>query len=595
MAADSLRRSVSGAPDLPGVYRFLDGRGRVLYIGKAKSLIARLRGHLSNPGDLRHRSLLDRAQTVQWTVTRNELEALVLEAELIRIHKPPLNVDMRGSSRYPWLEVTVNEEFPRLVITRNPDRSVEIPRFGPYPDAGNLKSLVAFLLDLYPLRRCRTANLKQRKRPCLMGQMDRCPSPCSNEQKAQYHARVERILFILKGHWDEARKEILQKMGEASDALEYERAAGLRDLLKRLDSFGWPAPESLRDRIPRDVMAVSENWGIIIQIRSGRFMGSLRLPFTSKWKLASEAERISILLRAYYSETGDVPRQVLLGSEPEYRDVLTSWLRERRGSPVDIMVPERGDLRSLVEVAERDLRNFLAKLEWKHPAGRGERLEASLEAIADILGLDAPPEWMVCLDASTIQGHASVAALVSFRKGKPDRNGYRRFTMPEEIARNDPAMIGNAVARFASHLEDEYPDVLLIDGGITQLRAAWAAGGSVMQKTRFISIAKKEEMLLTAPEEREIRLPLDSPPLLLLRAMRDEAHRFVITFHRNRRAKSHFHSVLDDIPGIGPGLKASLLGKFGSVARIAAASEEDIAAVPGIGRKKAREISKALE
>lgn len=595
MAADSLKRSVAGAPDLPGVYRFLDHRGRVLYIGKAKSLVKRLRGHLSNQGDLRHRSLLEKAETVEWTVTRNELEALVLEAELIRMLKPPLNVDLRGSSRYPWLEVTVNEEYPRLVITRNPDRSLDIPRFGPYPDAGNLKSLVAFLLDLYPLRRCRTAALKTRERPCLMGQIDRCPSPCSREQKKEYKARIERILFILQGHWDQARKEILQKMAEASDALEYERAAGLRDLLNRLDSFGWPAPESLRDSVPRDVMAVMENWGIIIQVRGGRFMGSLRLPFTSTWKLASPEERISVLLSSYYTETKDIPRQVLLGSQPENREVLTQWLRKSRGSPVDILVPERGDLRSLVEVAERDLKNFLAKLEWKHPAGRGERLEASLEAIADILALEKPPEWMVCLDASTIQGHASVAALVSFRKGKPDRNGYRRFTMPDEIASNDPAMIGNAVKRFASHLEGEHPDVFLVDGGITQLRAAWASGGSAMPNTRFVSIAKKEEILLTAPDERQIRLPQDSPPILLFRAMRDEAHRFVISFHRNRRAKSHFHSALDDIPGIGPTLKASLLGKFGSVTRIRAASEEEIASIPGIGRIKAAEILKVLE
>lgn len=202
---------------------------------------------------------------------------------------------------------------------------------------------------------------------------------------------------------------------------------------------------------------------------------------------------------------------------------------------------------------------------------------------------------MVCLDASTIQGHASVAALVSFRKGKPDKNGYRRFTMPGEIAQNDPAMIGNAVSRFASHLEEEHPDVILIDGGITQLRSAWASGGSLMPQTKFISIAKKEEILLTAPEEREIKLPPDSPPILLLRAMRDEAHRFVITFHRKRRAKSHFHSALDDIPGIGPALKAALLSRFGSVTRIRAASEKDIASVPGIGRKKAVQILKALE
>ncbi|MCK5132272.1 MAG: excinuclease ABC subunit UvrC [Candidatus Sabulitectum sp.] len=594
MAADSLKRSISTAPDLPGVYRFLDDKGKTLYIGKAKSLISRLRGHISNQGDLRHRILLEKAVTVQWTVTRTELEALVLEAELIRTHKPPLNVDLRSSSRYPWLEVTTNEEYPRLVITRSPDRSVDIPRFGPYPDASNLRSLVTFLLELYPLRKCRSSRLKFRERPCLMGQLDRCPSPCSSHEKREYDHRVHKIIYMLKGHWDEARSGIVARMKEASETLEFERAAELRDLLKRLDSFGWPTPESVRDTISRDVMAVSGNWGIIIQVRSGRFMGSLRLPFSSRWKFASEAERISVLLRSYYSETGDIPRQVLLACEAEDSDVLVQWLRKKRAGAVDLLVPERGDLKSLTDVAQKDLKHFLAKLEWKHPAGRGERLEAALEAIADILGLNAPPEWMVCLDASTIQGHASVAALVSFRKGRPDKEGYRRFTMPEEIAQNDPAMIGNAVSRFASHLEEEHPDVFLVDGGITQLRAAWSAGGHLMPRTKFISIAKKDEILLTAPEENKINLPDHAPPLLLLRAMRDEAHRFVIAFHRTKRARSHFHSALDDIPGIGPALKASLLKKFGSVARIGAASEDEIAAVPGIGRKKAILLKKTL-
>ena len=595
MATDSLKRSVSTAPDLPGVYRFLDDRGKTLYIGKAKSLTGRLRGHISNPGDLRHRILLEKAVTVHWTVTRTELEALILEAELIRTCKPSLNVDLRSSSRYPWLEVTTNEEYPRLVITRSPDRSLDIPRFGPYPDAGNLRSLVTFLLELHPLRKCRTSRLKSRKNPCLMGQMDRCPSPCSNHRKAEYDRTVNKIIYMLKGHWDEARGGIIKRMKDASGSMEFEKAAELRDLLKRLDSFGWPTPESVRDTISRDVMAVSGNWGIIIQVRSGRFMGSLRLPFSSRWKFASEAERISILLRSYYSETGDIPRQVLLACEPEDVEVLVQWLRKKRTGAVDLLVPERGDLKSLTDVAQRDLKHFLAKLEWKHPAGRGERLEAALEAIADILGLKALPGWMVCLDASTIQGHASVAALVSFRNGKPDKDGYRRFTMPEDISQNDPAMIGNAVSRFASHLEEEHPDVFLVDGGITQLRAAWSAGGHLMPNTRIISIAKKEEILLTAPGEIEIKLPDDAPPLLLLRAMRDEAHRFVITFHRTKRARSHFHSALDDIPGIGPALKASLLTSFGSVDRISAASVVEIASVPGIGLKKAVLVKKALK
>ncbi len=594
MAADSLRSAVSTAPDLPGVYSFLDHRGKILYIGKAKSIIIRLRGHISNPGDLRHRILLEKSVTVQWTVTRTELEALILEAELIRNNKPPLNVDLRSSNRYPWLEVTTNEEYPRLIITRSPDRSLNIPRFGPYPDAGNLRSLVAFLLELYPLRKCTTVYLKHRERPCLLGQLDRCPAPCTTHDKSRYTQRVNKIVYMLQGHWGKARREIYQQMKQASAGLEFERAADLRDLLKRLDSFGWPTPESVRDAVSRDVMAVNGNWGIIIQVRNGRFMGSLRLPFGSRWKYASEAERISILLRSYYSETGDIPRQVLLACEVEDSDVLTQWLREKKAGAVDILVPERGDLKSLTDVAQKDLKHFLLKLEWKHPAGRVERLEAAQEAIADILGLEASPRWMVCLDASTIQGHASVAAMISFRLGKPDKDGYRRFSMPDEIAQNDPAMIADAVSRFASHLEEEHPDVFLIDGGITQLRAAFSAGGQLMPKTRFVSIAKKEEILLTAPEEEAIKLPDNAPPLLLLKAMRDEAHRFVITFHRTKRAKSYFHSALDDVPGIGPALKAALLKKFGSVARIGASTLEEIASVPGVGRKKAHAVKKVL-
>lgn len=595
MAVNSLKRSVSSSPNLPGVYKFLDEKGKPLYIGKAKSLITRLRSHLSNEGDLRHRILLEKAITVEWTVTRTELEALIVEAELIRTLKPPLNVDLRSSSRYPWLQITTNEEYPRLFITRTPDRSVDIPRFGPYPDARNLRALVTFLLELYPLRKCKTVSLKKRVRPCLMGQLESCPAPCLHQNLVEYNKNVHKIIYLLKGHWTEAKKEISVQMLEASSLQNYEKAANLRDLLKRLDSFGWPTPESLRDTIPRDVLAINGNWGIVIQVRNGKFMGSLRLPFSSKWKLASEEERMAILFRSYYTETEDIPKQVLLAEQPENIKLLTEWLSKKTETSVTLLVPERGALKSLIDVAKKDLKHFLAKLEWKNPSGRAERLEASLEAIADILHLNAPPAWMVCLDASTIQGHASVAALISFREGKPDKDGYRRFSMPSEIAQNDPAMIANAVTRFASHLGEEQPDVFLIDGGITQLRAAYQAGKSVLSNTKFISIAKKEELILTAPEENTINLDNDSPPLLLMRAMRDEAHRFVISFHRNKRAKSHFHSVLDDIPGIGPGLKASLLKRFGSVARIEAASLDEIASVPGIGRRKAHVIRKALE
>lgn len=323
-------------------------------------------------------------------------------------------------------------------------------------------------------------------------------------------------------------------------------------------------------------------------------MGTLRLPFGSSWKLSEEGERLSLLIRSYYSETGDIPREVLCGTPPDDAGILADWLKTRREGPVKIRVCKAGASRQLVEVAERDLSHFLARLAWRRPAGGAERRKAALEVVADVLGLESPPAWMVCLDASTHHGSNPVAALVSFRDGLPDRNGYRRFSMPDELCRNDPAMIGDAVRRFIAHLDGPGPDLLLVDGGITQLRAAWEAGREGLPGTRFAALAKRDEEIMTEPGEDIIRLPQDSPPVLLLRAIRDEAHRFVIHFHRTRGLRDTTHSRLDEIPGIGPALKAELLKAFGSVERMAAADEAALCKVPGIGREKAGRILKAL-
>lgn len=594
MPGDSLKTLTGGAPALPGVYRFLGDGGKVLYIGKARNIRARLQGHLANPGDRRHRLILEKARTIDWTVTASELDALVLEADLIRLHKPPMNVDLRGTSFFPWLTVTTDEEFPRVIVTRNPDRSRNIPRFGPYPDAANIRKLLSILLDMHPLRRCSSGHLRPRRRPCLMGQMNRCPAPCTGVDPVAYRDTVNALLRILGGRWEEARESIRDGMRKASGELRFEEAARCRDLLARLDSFGWPAPESAADMVSRDVFAVRDNWGIVVQVRGGRLMGTLRLPFGSSWKLSEEGERLSLLIRSYYSETGDIPREVLCGTSPDDAGILADWLKTRREGPVKIRVCKAGASRQLVEVAERDLSHFLARLAWRRPAGGAERRKAALEAVADVLGLESPPAWMVCLDASTHHGSNPVAALVSFRDGLPDRNGYRRFSMPDELCRNDPAMIGDAVRRFIAHLDGPGPDLLLVDGGITQLRAAWEAGREGLPGTRFAALAKRDEEIMTEPGEDIIRLPQDSPPVLLLRAIRDEAHRFVIHFHRTRGLRDTTHSRLDEIPGIGPALKAELLKAFGSVERMAAADEAALCKVPGIGREKAGRILKAL-
>jgi len=594
--SESLRAAASGAPALPGVYSFLDHRGAVLYIGKAQDLRARLGGHLSNPGDRRHQLLLERAVAVEWTITRSEVEALVLEAELIRIRKPPLNVRLRSGRKYPYLEITTDEEYPRLFLTRKPHGAPGRPRFGPYPDSRNLRKLMEILLETFPLRRCGGSAPPVRKRPCLMGQLGRCMAPCTkNVEPESYGKSVSEMIRVLKGDWEWARERIVGAMEESSSRQDYEEAARLRDLLGRLASFGWPAPDTVTDARSRDAVVIRDNWGLIMRMRGGRFTGVVRMPFDRKWKLAPVPERLSILLRAYYTETDDIPRELLLPELPDSPEPIVSWLGSMRESPVRIRVPKRGGLRDVVELAERDLDHFLARLSWKRPAGSRERTEAALEALADIFHLPDPPLWMTCLDASTIQGSYPVAALVSFRDGRPDKSGYRRFSMPPEIGRNDPAMIASAVGRYVSSLEDEHPAIFLIDGGITQLRAAVAAAGDWAGRIRFVSLAKKEELLLEGVTEREIRLDMNSLPLMLLRHMRDESHRFVLHYHQQKRSAGGLRSVLDDIPGIGSSTKLRLLNHFGSAARVAATSIEDMMEVPGIGRRKAIQIREFMD
>ncbi|MCK5115199.1 MAG: excinuclease ABC subunit UvrC [Candidatus Aegiribacteria sp.] len=581
------------APALPGVYSFLNKDGTVLYIGKAKNLINRLRGHLSNIGDARHELLLDNSVSVEWTITRTEVEALVLEAELIRIRKPPLNVRLRTSGRYPYLEITLDETYPRLLITRERSNPKERPRFGPYPDSRNLRKLVDFLLDTSPLRRCTGTEPQSKSRSCLMGQMGRCPAPCTaGISPDEYNENVQEISRILKGDWDRARNRLEQLMRGASVNRDYEEAGRLRDLLSRLGSFGWPAPASISDTVNRDIAAVKENWGVIMRVRGGRFTCVVRIPFDGRWKLAALSERLSVLLKSYYSQTGDIPREIIVQEKPDDDSSLIEWLSSRRKSSVGITVPKRGGNRELLELAQKNLDQFLVRLSWKYPSAGKEKVEAALESLADIFNLEKPPGWIICIDASTIQGSWPVAAIVSFKDGYPDKSGYRRFTMPDEIGNNDPAMIASAVKRYLSSLEDEHPDIFLIDGGITQLRAATTAAGGAWQKLiRFVAIAKREELLLCGLSEREIRLPMDSTPLTFLRSVRDEAHRFVLHYHQQKRSRGSLRSVLDDIPGIGSTTRIRLLTHFGSAERIAAATIEEIMEIPGIGRSRAIQIN----
>ena len=559
----------------------------------------RLSGHLSSGGGgERHRSLLRRAVSAEWTVTRSEKEALVLEAELIRLHKPPLNVRLRDGIRYPWLEVTLDEEYPRLVVTRRIDHARKIPRFGPYPDARTLRRLVAFLLEAYPLRRCEVPSPRPRKSPCLMGQMGRCPGACCGKISAkEYGHEVQAVTSILRGDWETARREMMDRMSRLSGERRFEEAAHWRDLIARLESFGWPHGIDSQQPANRDVVVVRENWGLVLQIRSGRQLGSLRLPFNRRWKHSGEDERMSVLLRSYYSAASEIPAEIVVSVLPSDEQLIGEWLQEKRGRRVSMLEPSRGERKELVDLAVRELDHFLERLAWDRPRGgaRKQMLASALTELKDELGLDRDPEWIVGVDASTLSGSYPVAAIVSFRAGRPDKEGYRRFSMPRSKGRDDPAMIGETVRRYLAGFGGsaerlEVPDLLLVDGGVTQLRSAIFFAGRWADRIRFVAIAKSDESLLVGREERKLELPLDRPALGLLRRIRDEAHRFVIHYHRLARSRGELRSRLEDIPGIGPATRALLLSALGSVERIASATPERLSAIPGIGRKRARLI-----
>lgn len=597
--SNALRESIAGAPHLPGIYSFIDNSGKILYIGKAKDIRKRLGGHLSTAGDLRHQILIEKAVSVEWTITNSEVDALILESEMIRLKKPPLNVRMRDSGRYPYIEITTDEMFPRLLITRERENPHRRPRFGPYPAMRDLRKLLNILIETFPLRRCTGTNPPKQNRPCLMGQMERCPAPCTDGVLAdEYDSNLKGVLSTLNGNWEWALERIRQSMQASSDSLDFEEAQRLRDLMKRLENFGWPAPLSTAGNISRDIFTVRDNWGIIMRVRLRRITSLLRTPFNAKWKFAEMPERLSILIRSAYSDTGDIPREIITPVNPDDADILKKWLSMKKGSKVDFRVSEKGALSELLRLADRNLSHFLAGLEWKRPGQKKENIEAALDALADIFELSAPPRTIVALDASNILDSWSVAALVCFTNGRRDRSGYRKFSIPDAIAGNDPAMIKSALQRYVNHLDtDDIPEIILLDGGITQLRAAIEGVGEswlLDNKVKVISIAKKEELLIEGMTERRIELPTDSLPLCLLRSIRDEAHRFVLHYHRQKRSTSEFRSILDEIPGIGKATRIRLLSHFGSASKIAAATVDEIMEVPGIGRTLAIRLSKFL-
>jgi len=599
-------------PKKPGCYIYRSAEGDVLYVGKAINLSNRVRSYFvpSAKHSSRIARLVSRIADFETIVVDSELEALVLECNLIKEHRPPYNVRLRDDKSYPYIAIT-KEAFPRVIFTRNPKRGTS-KAFGPYTNAWAVRDTLKTLHKVFPLIPCgKSWSGKPEQRPCLYYHMNQCLAPCAGlSQKSEYSGIINQVERFLQGKETAVLDEMTQQMNQAAEGLEFERAAALRDKIAALNTVLERQKVLSEDSTDRDVVAVvKDERGAAIQmlyIRGGRLIGQRQFILDGSQE-AAPGEAVQQFVKQYYSTAPEIPREVLLPVEIDEKVIVQQWLRTRRGAAVTLDVPAGGEGLRLVEMAadnaEQALKTFAQELEQKEAWA-----ETALTQLAEALDLPTLPSRVEGYDISHIQGTAPVGSMVVTVNGEAAKDQYRRFRIKFHPESPDDFGMMNEVLlrRFRNYLEGDekfatLPDLIMIDGGKGQLGAALKARDALGLSVPMVGLAKKMEILFVPIattsgeyEYRDIELPLTSPGLMLLRKLRDEAHRFALTYHRKIRDKRMQGSVLDEIPGIGPRRRRLLLRTFGSVEGIRRATVEDIAAVPTMTLKIAREINEIL-
>jgi len=624
-------------PTQPGVYRFRDARGRVIYVGKAKSLRPRLSSYFQDIANLHPRTatMVTTAASVEWTVVKTEVEALQLEYSWIKEFDPRFNVKYRDDKSYPWLAVTVGEEFPRVMVGRGAKKK-GTRYFGPYGHAWAIRETVDLLLRVFPMRSCSAGVFKRSNqigRPCLLGYIDKCSAPCVGRVTADEHrAIVDDFCDFMAGNTNAFVKRIEKEMYAASDALEFERAARLRDDLGALQKALEKQAVVFGDGTDADVIAFAEDpLEVAVQIfyvRGGRIRGQ-RGWVADRVEEGDTGDLVeALLLQVYGGEEGEaIPREILVPAVPPDGPTLEVLLAELRGSKVSIRMPQRGDKKALQETVARNAFQALGL----HKTRRASDLTArnrALEEIQEALGLDEVPLRIECYDISNLQGTEVVASMVVFEDGLARKSEYRRFVIRSVDGQNDVASMHEVITRrFKRLIEDREatgtatiagatsgegpllvdpetgrarkfayaPGLVVVDGGPPQVAAARQALDQLgIHDIPVCGLAKRLEEVWLPDEEDPVILPRSSEGLYLLQRVRDEAHRFAITHHRNRRSKSMVESVLDEVPGLGEVRRTTLLKHFGSLRKLKAATVDELALVPGIGPRTAEAIHDAV-
>ncbi|HCA85036.1 MAG TPA: excinuclease ABC subunit C [Streptomyces sp.] len=651
----SYRPEPGQIPDSPGVYKFRDDHRRVIYVGKAKSLRQRLSSYFQDLAGLhpRTRSMVTTAASVEWTVVSTEVEALQLEYSWIKEFDPRFNVKYRDDKSYPSLAVTLGEEFPRVQVMRGPKRK-GVRYFGPYAHAWAIRETVDLMLRVFPVRTCSAGVFKrsaQIGRPCLLGYIGKCSAPCVGRVTAEEHrALADEFCDFMAGRTGTYLRRLEGEMREAAETMEYERAARLRDDIEALRRAMEKNAVVLADATDADIFAVAEDEleaaVQIFHVRGGRVRGQ-RGWVTDRVEAVDTAGLVEHALQQLYGEeSGEgVPHEVLVPALPDPVEPLAAWLAERRGSRVDLRIPQRGDKKDLMATVMRNAEQALVLHKTKRASDLTTRSRA-LEEIAEALGLDSVPLRVECFDISHLQGDDVVASMVVFEDGLARKSEYRRFqikgrvgdtqvwhgegqddvrSMHEVISRRfrryllekrrtgewdeevngDPVEAGGEVdAQAGGPIDPETgkarrfaypPQLVVVDGGQPQVAAARRAMDELgIDDVAVCGLAKRLEEVWLPGESDPVVLPRSSEGLYLLQRVRDEAHRFAIAYQRKKRSKGLRAGPLDSVPGLGESRRQALLKHFGSLKRLRAATIDQICEVPGVGRKTAETVAVAL-
>jgi excinuclease ABC subunit C len=591
----ALKENLQRLPHRPGVYLFKDAKHQVIYIGKAASLRSRVRSYFqeSRSRDPKTDALVRQIRALDYILTDNELEALILESNLVKKHRPRYNIVLRDDKHYPFLKLTTNEDFPRLVVARRVQKDGAL-YFGPFYPATAMRETLRLVRQLFPLRTCRINIDGTLERPCIQYYIHRCKAPCAGwETREGYAQTVRDVERFLEGKDDDLAKDLTREMEEAAAEMKFERAAVLRDQIQALNKVRERQKIISTDEVDQDILGVvrqgSDACVQLFFVRKGRLVGRESF-FFDRVGGAGDGEILEAFTRQFYARNVTPPPEILLSEEIPEPALTQEWLSRRREGRVELHAPRRGRKREFVLMAEE---NAAVALQT-HLLSKDNRQQVILEELRRALNLPGPPNRIEGFDISNIQGSEAVGSMVVWESGTMKKDDYKRFKIRGVRGADDYAMLEEVLSRrYARALEEGgvLPDLILLDGGRGQLNV----GVKVLEDLGLdwlpiVSLAKREEEVYTPESLQPLILDLTSPGLLALRKIRDEAHRFAVSYHKKLRSRRTIQSVLDQIPGVGPAIRTNLLRSLGSARKVREASVAELAAVPKVTPKLAQKI-----